>query len=292
VLPLGLTRKPLACASRRSIDSSLNSVVQREAVGATRMRGQRLGLVGMGRIGTSVALKARAFGFAVSFYDPALPDGVEKALGGVGRFESAAALLEHSDCVSMHCTLNPTSRQLLDAPALRRLPAGALVVNTARGGLIDDSALAAALADGRLGGAAIDCQEAEPHLARSAYVQLLRSRPELNLIVTPHCAFYSDQSVVDMRAMACAEARRALQLDASEWTSAAQAVAAVASTLRNCVNGRELVASHAEAVWHRWGGYKELNDCPTCPTVLSVRRGRGETARAHEGYKARAHRSS
>ena len=153
----------------------------------------------------------------------------------------------------MHCTLNPTSRQLLDAPALRRLPAGALVVNTARGGLIDDGALAAALADGRLGGAAIDCQEAEPHLARSAYVQLLRSRPELNLIVTPHCAFYSDQSVVDMRAMACAEARRALQLDASEWTSAAQAVAAVASTLRNCVNGRELVASHAEAVWQRWG---------------------------------------
>tara|TARA_B110001452_G_scaffold223656_1_gene196981 strand:+ start:363 stop:1457 length:1095 start_codon:yes stop_codon:yes gene_type:complete len=253
---LGLYRRTHLLASRvasGAITSSLNSVVQREAAGATRVRGQRLGIVGLGRIGTAVALRAQAFGFSVGFYDPQLPDGADKALGGLRRFEAVEVLLEQSDCVSLHCTYNPSSHHIIDEAALHRLPTGALVVNTARGGLIDDAALAAALEAGRLGGAALDCQEVEPAVGGSVYLELLRRRAgAVNLILTPHSSFYSDQSVVQMRQMASAEASRALQVRLGGNASAEAAVEAVTGALRNCVNGGELTA-HAPALRQRWG---------------------------------------
>ena len=252
---LGLYRRTHLLASRvasGAITSSLNSVVQREAAGATRVRGQRLGIIGLGRIGTAVALRARVFGFSVGFCDPLLPDGADKALGGLQRFEAVEALLEWSNCVSLHCTYNPSSRHILDEAALRRLQPGTLVVNTARGGLIDDAALASALEAGRLGGAALDCQEVEPEVGDSVYLELLRRHAgAVNLILSPHSSFYSDQSVIQMRQMASAEARRALQVRLSGDTSAEVLVGVVTGALRNCVNGAELTA-HAVALRQRW----------------------------------------
>jgi len=161
------------------IVSSLNSVVQREAVGATRMRGQSLGIIGLGRIGANVARKAQAFGFRVGFYDPHLPDGTETSHGGLTRHGSLDDLLAQSDCISLHATYNPSSHHLLSAASLARARRGVHVVNTARGGLIDDGALAEALASGAVGGAALDCQESEPDIGDpsrpSPYLALLQA---------------------------------------------------------------------------------------------------------------------
>ena len=105
--------------------------------------GLRLGLVGLGRIGTAVAQRARAFGFEVAFYDPERPAGTEKGLGGLGRHDSFEALLATSDVVSFHCPLTSESSNLLSRAALESLDAqrGLYVVNTARGGVLDEAAL-------------------------------------------------------------------------------------------------------------------------------------------------------
>ena len=122
------------------------------------------------------------------FFDPYVADGVERAVGAswLRREESLEALLEGSDCLSLHCTLDDTTRHLLDGNALALLPQGAFVVNTARGGLIDDAALAAALQAGSVGGAGLDCVEGEPALSSEGCIARL-VLPQLH--VTPHSAF-------------------------------------------------------------------------------------------------------
>eukprot|EP01052_Picozoa_sp_SAG31_P040356 SAG31_NODE_5823_length_2308_cov_1.091444_3_plen_375_part_00 len=159
-----------------------------------RIRGQKLGLVGLGRIGTAVAHRAHAFGFDVSFYDPFAIDGLERAVGAswLTRHESLEALLTKSDAISLHVTLTPSTKHLIDGTALRMMKHGAYLVNTARGGLVDDTALAAALADGSVGGAGLDCMEGEPRLENTIAAKM----GELpSLLVTPHSAFYSLESV-------------------------------------------------------------------------------------------------
>lgn len=240
------------------IVSSLNSVVQREAVGATRIRGQRLGVVGLGRIGANVARKAQAFGFEVGFHDPHLADGAEQSHGGLTRHETLDELLAASDAISLHATYSASSHHLLSAASLPAARRGVRVVNTARGGLIDDGALASALESGAVGGAALDCQEAEPELgaeSHSPYRRLLRDRPELNLLVTPHCAFYSDQSAVQMREMAAGEARRALGVGLGGGLGGGLdklGGSAVVAALRNCVNAAQLCCAPSEVVCARW----------------------------------------
>ena len=108
------------------------------AGGARRVRGEVLGLVGLGRIGTAVALRAAPFGFRVAFFDPYVADGAEKALG-VERVDTLHDLLARADCVSLHCPA-AGNEHLLDAAALAALRPHAFVVNTARGELIDERA--------------------------------------------------------------------------------------------------------------------------------------------------------
>ncbi|MCB9542054.1 MAG: D-glycerate dehydrogenase [Myxococcales bacterium] len=111
--------------------------------------GARLGVVGLGRIGQAVAARARAFGMTVVHH---------------GRRDGLplAALLESCDVVSLHCPLTPATRHLIDAAALARMKPGAILVNTARGPVVDEAALVAALESGHLGGAALDVFEGEP----------------------------------------------------------------------------------------------------------------------------------
>ncbi|MCB9529685.1 MAG: D-glycerate dehydrogenase [Myxococcales bacterium] len=111
--------------------------------------GARLGVVGLGRIGQAVAARARAFGMTVVHH---------------GRRDGLplAALLESCDVVSLHCPLTPATRHLIDAAALARMKPGAILVNTARGPVVDEAALVAALRSGHLGGAALDVFEGEP----------------------------------------------------------------------------------------------------------------------------------
>jgi D-3-phosphoglycerate dehydrogenase/C-terminal binding protein len=108
-----------------------------------RLRGRTLGIVGLGRIGTATALRAKALGLNVSFYDPYVRDGTDKAIG-VRRVESLDDLLSHSHVLSVHCPLTDETRHMINAAALARLPRGSFLVNTARGAIVDTSAVAPA----------------------------------------------------------------------------------------------------------------------------------------------------
>lgn len=151
----------VACRSHTSTVNANTAAAMASIGPVRRIRGQVLGLVGLGRIGTAVAHRAHAFGFDVRFFDPLAADGIERALGAswLTRCETLAQLLEVSDCVSLHCTLNQSTQHILSANELQhQLKHGAFVVNTARGGLIDDEALVDALRTGTVAAAGIDCE--------------------------------------------------------------------------------------------------------------------------------------
>jgi hypothetical protein len=126
-----------------------------------RQQMQRFGILGLGRIGTAAALRAKAFGYEVAFFDPYQPNGWERALG-IGRVRSLEALLEQSDVLSIHCPLTRTTRGLINEAALRRLPRNAVLVNTARGPIVDLDAVERVLRDGHLAGAGLDVIPDEP----------------------------------------------------------------------------------------------------------------------------------
>nr|KAF6386416.1 C-terminal binding protein 1 [Myotis myotis] len=153
--------------------------IREVASGAARIRGETLGIIGLGRVGQAVALRAKAFGFNVLFYDPYLPDGTERALG-LQRVSTLQDLLFHSDCVSLHCGLNEHNHHLVNDFTVKQMRQGAFLVNTARGGLVDEKALAQALKEGRIRGAALDVHESEPF---SFSQGPLKDAP--NLICTP-----------------------------------------------------------------------------------------------------------
>lgn len=156
-----------------------------------RLRGLTFGIVGLGRIGTATALRAKALGFRVLFFDPYLPNGADKALG-IARARCIEELLSQADILSLHCPLTDETRHLIAERELALLRPGAFVINTARGAIVKKSAILAALRSGHLGGAGLDVIEDEP----------LRGTEEAatpNLIATCHAAFCSVESKIEMR---------------------------------------------------------------------------------------------
>lgn len=172
------------------------------AHGIPRLRGRTIGLVGCGRIGIATALRAKAFGLDVVFYDPLVAPGIEKALG-VRRVDRLETLLEQSQFVSVHCYLDDSTYHLIDAQAMARMPAGAFLINTARGPIVDQVAVVEALDQGHLAGAGLDVVEREP-----LDDNRLRSHP--NVILTPHSAFYSVEGFEELRRKSAEEVRRLL----------------------------------------------------------------------------------
>jgi D-3-phosphoglycerate dehydrogenase len=163
---------------------------------ATKVRdiaGLRLGLLGFGGIGQAVARLALAFGMQVSAFDDMAPDSV---FTGVRRAGSLVDLLASCDALSVHCPLLPGTRHIVNAAAMAAMPAGGYVVNTARGGIVDEVALEAALESGHIAGAALDVFEEEP----PGPAHPLRGHPRV--IVTPHVAGVTDGSLVNMGVMA------------------------------------------------------------------------------------------
>ena len=148
-----------------------------------RIADVRLGIVGLGRIGLGLARRARALGMQVSAHDPLLSDAQIEAAGV--RPASLDDLLAGSDAVSLHAPLTPETRGLIGADELARLPAGAFVINAARAGLVDSTALLAALEAGRLGGVALDVLEVEPPTPDAPAPVAPR------LVVNPHAGWYS-----------------------------------------------------------------------------------------------------
>ena len=150
--------------------------------------GKLMGLVGFGSIARDVAHHARAIGMEVAAYHPRLPID-DPAWSGVRRLE-LDELLEQADIISLHVPLTSETRGMIDAKAFARMKPDAIVINTARGGILDEAALVKALKAGKLGGAAIDAYEQEP-LGKDA-AKVFTGSP--NLIVTPHFAGNSVES--------------------------------------------------------------------------------------------------
>ena len=167
-----------------------------------RLRTQTLGLVGLGRIGTAAALRAKAFGFRVVFYDPYAPAGTHKAVG-IERVNSLAELLKIADTVSVHCPLSAETRSLIGEKEIAQMKPGSFLVNTARGDVVDKAPVFAALHSGHLAGAGLDVVENEP----------LRTAEEAatpNLICTCHAAFCSPEGMIEMRSTSAKIARAAV----------------------------------------------------------------------------------
>ena len=167
----------------------------RQALVGREAHGKRLGLVGFGAIARQVAARARAFGLMVAAHDPFVPEG-DPAWVEAERMD-LLALLGVSDVVSLHVPLTDATRGLLGAEALARMRPGAVLINSARGGVVDERALAEALREGRLGGAALDVFETEPLSAEAG--RAFEGLP--NVILTPHIAGVTEESNVRVSAV-------------------------------------------------------------------------------------------
>ena len=166
-----------------------------------RMRGQVFGIVGLGRIGLAVAARARAFQMEVAFHDPYLPAGIEHSLG-YRRTVTLDDLLGGSDIVSLHCPLTTETTRLIDDRAIEAMKPDAIVLNTSRGGTVDIDAVERGLRSGKLLAAALDVLPVEPlDRSHSLFAAWSREEPWLEgrLILTPHAAFYTPESLADMR---------------------------------------------------------------------------------------------
>jgi D-3-phosphoglycerate dehydrogenase / 2-oxoglutarate reductase len=167
-----------------------------------RLAGRVLGLVGFGNIPRALAPKAKALGLRVLTHDPYVVPDAFAAAGVEGV--SFDRLLELSDFVSIHAPLLQATRGLFNADTFRKMKKGALLINTARGPLVDEGALVAALDAGQLGGAALDVVTTEP-LAKDSK---LIGRD--NVILTPHTAFYSVEALAELQTKCAADVARVL----------------------------------------------------------------------------------
>jgi C-terminal binding protein len=184
-----------------------------QAAPVRRLRGRVFGIVGLGRIGTAAALRAKALGMDVVFHDPYKPSGYEKALG-IRRAEELDELLAQSHVLSLHCPLTEETFHLINRRTIAALPAGAYLVNTARGAIVDTAALPEALASGQLAGAGIDVLETEPPPADHPLIVAWRDPGHMahhRLLINPHAAFYSEESLMDMRTKGSIACRKALR---------------------------------------------------------------------------------
>ena len=191
-LLLALARKiPLANAQVHAGLWEMQAVVPLH-----RLRGSVLGLAGFGRIPQLVVPKAKAFGLRVVAYDPFVQQDVFTHAG----VESVdfAQLLEMADYISIHTPLIPETKNLFNADAFRRMKPTAYLINTARGPIVDEAALAQALDAGQLAGAALDVMVLEPPPPSPLFGRD-------NVIVTPHVSFYSEESLIELQTKAAEE---------------------------------------------------------------------------------------
>jgi len=162
-----------------------------------------LGLVGFGRIAQTVARMARAVGFQVCAADPYVKKNemVKKRVRPV----SLERLIQSADFISLHLPINSKTHHLISREMLSLMKPTTYLINSARGGLVDEKALMQALQEGRIAGAALDVMEEEPWSPDSPLREID------NLIVTPHCAWYTERSQKELRRKACAEVVRTLR---------------------------------------------------------------------------------
>ena len=177
-----------------------------------RLRGRVFGLVGMGRIGTATALRAKALGMDVVYYDPFVPQGRDKSLG-IRSAETIEELFTQAHVVSLHCPLTEKTKHIINRGSIALMRPGSFVVNTSRGAVVDVLAVLEAVTSGHLRGAAIDVLETEPPAPDHPLIAAWRdpSHPAHGrIIINPHSAFYSEEGLLDMRIKGSRNCRRVL----------------------------------------------------------------------------------
>ena len=170
-------------------------------VTARRLRGACFGVIGLGRIGTAAALRARAFGMQVAFYDPFLPHGAELAFGFT-RARSLAELLVLADVVTIHAPLTDETRAMINAAAVAAMKPGAYLINTARGPICDTAALLEGLKSGKLAAVGLDVLPNEPATLNDPLVAAWQANEPWirgRMLLNPHAGFYSPDAFVDLR---------------------------------------------------------------------------------------------
>jgi D-3-phosphoglycerate dehydrogenase / 2-oxoglutarate reductase len=176
---------------------------RRSALGGSELRGRTFAIIGLGRIGSEVARRARGFGVKLIGFDPFVSEARFEELG-VERTGSLEELLQRADIVTLHVPLTNQTNGMIGAPELALLRRQAIVINLARGGIVDETALAAALRGGSIAAAALDVFSQEP-LPRD---HPLRSAP--NLLLTPHLGASTSEAQKSVSLEACAAVRDAL----------------------------------------------------------------------------------
>jgi len=198
-LMLALTRRIGLLNSR--LRAGLGPWSHAQAIPMPRLRGRVFGVVGLGRIGSATALRAKAMGMDVAFVDPYKPDGYDKVLG-VRRVESLEELLAQSYVLSLHCPLTPETRHLIDAAAIARMRRGVMLINTSRGAIVDTPAVVAGLKSGAIGHLGLDVYEEEGDLffedlsgqvIRDDVFARLLTFP--NVLITGHQAFFTAEAL-------------------------------------------------------------------------------------------------
>jgi len=186
-----------------------------------RVRGQRFGVIGCGRIGTAVLTRAKAMGMEAGYFDPYLPVGHEMSLD-LNRFDSLADLLAWADVTSIHTPLNAETDSMINASTVKQMKPGMIVVNCARGRLVDLDAIESGIRDGIIAGAALDAFDPEPPMAHSMITAWSNDEDWIKgrLCLTPHSSWYSTTTFDDIR-------RDAARTAADYLTE---------QNLRNCVN--------------------------------------------------------
>ena len=167
------------------------------------LRGKTLGLIGLGQIGGRVAGVAKAIGMKISAHDPALSAAEIRARGA--KPSSMDALLAESDFISLHAPAIPATHHMINRRAISKMKKGAYLINAARGPLVDEVALAAALKKGKLGGAALDVLEGEPPDPSS----IIFDAP--NIILTPHMAGSTHECLETIARVAAEDIARVLR---------------------------------------------------------------------------------
>lgn len=175
-----------------------------------RLEEMTFGLYGLGGISSRVATKARAFGMEVVAFDPFLPETYFEKMG-VHRIEKEEDLFRTADVLSVHLPLNDATAKIISYDKMKLMKPTAVLINTARGGLVDEAGLICALQEGTIGGAGLDVLADEfPDMSNPLFQMD-------NVIVTPHIAYYSEGSDVDLRNYACNQVIQALEQGEPEF---------------------------------------------------------------------------
>ena len=177
-----------------------------------RLCGSTLGIIGLGRIGTATAMRAKGLGMKVFFYDPHLVEGVDKSLG-IGRCYELKELLNQSDAVSLHTPLTEETKGMANGDFFNAMKKGSVFINTARGQIVDPNALYDALKSDHLAAAGVDVWPTEPPPDSDPLINAWRSREpwiKHRFIHTPHSAFYCQEAWEELRVKGAMEVKRVL----------------------------------------------------------------------------------